>query len=126
MVSVSAPTRATTAPSGAATLTVRNAPLKVFAAWLRINYFFFFHSTDTTTKLITGSADSSAKLWDVEHGTELFTYNHQTSVRSVVFAMGDRVLFNITDAKMGKPAQIFIFDITEDRTNLFSFLPPLF
>jgi hypothetical protein len=39
--------------------------------------YFFLALTGTTTRLLTGSADTNAKLWDVETGKELFNIPHK-------------------------------------------------
>lgn len=36
-----------------------------------------FLSAATTNRLLTGSADTTAKLWDVETGKELFNFPHK-------------------------------------------------
>ena len=38
-------------------------------------------SSATTTRLLTGSADTNAKMWDVETGKELFNLPHKVSAR---------------------------------------------
>ena len=62
-------------------------------------------------QLVTGSADTTAKLWDVETGKELFSFQHKTSVRACGFSLGGRELFVVTDKQMGNPAQILVYDI---------------
>jgi translation initiation factor 3 subunit I len=64
--------------------------------------------------LITGSADSTAKLWEVETGKELFTFTQKTAVRSVGFSLGDREVLVVTDARMKFPAQLMIYEIAQD------------
>lgn len=62
--------------------------------------------------VITGSADNTARIWDLETGKCLHVLNFETAVRSVDYSQGDRQVVLITDATMGKPSSIFIFDTT--------------
>ncbi|KAL7156253.1 hypothetical protein ABFS83_03G131500 [Erythranthe nasuta] len=62
---------------------------------------------DSTT-LITGSADQTAKIWDVKTGTPLFTFNFDSPARSVDFAVGDKLVVITTDPFMGLSSAIHI------------------
>lgn len=68
---------------------------------------------DSST-LITGSADQTAKLWDVKTGTQLFTFNFDSPGRSVDFAVGDKLAVITTDPFMGLPSAIHIKRIARD------------
>jgi len=67
--------------------------------------------------LLTASGDNSTKMWDVETGQELFTWKHQTPVRSVAFALGDQNFLSVTDSVMGLLPSIFVYrtPTPEDR-----------
>ena len=65
-------------------------------------------------KLITASADSSVKLWDVASGKDLFTFKSQEPCRAVAFSMGDRMAAYTTDQFMGQPSQIHLVNIADD------------
>ncbi|XP_042062423.1 eukaryotic translation initiation factor 3 subunit I-like isoform X2 [Salvia splendens] len=67
-----------------------------------------------STRLITGSADQTAKLWDVRTGTPLFTFNFDSPTRSVDFAVGDKLAVITTDPFMGLPSAIHIKRIARD------------
>ncbi|KAL2231790.1 UNVERIFIED_CONTAM: Eukaryotic translation initiation factor 3 subunit I [Sesamum indicum] len=67
-----------------------------------------------STRLITGSADQTAKLWDVKTGTPLYTFNFDSPARSVDFAVGDRLAVITTDPFMGLPSAIHIKRIARD------------
>ena len=69
-----------------------------------------------STRLLTGSADNSLRLWDVPTGKELFKWETKTAVRAVGFAEGDQKAFYITDATMGQLCKIFIVPIENDLT----------
>ncbi|KAE8687281.1 Eukaryotic translation initiation factor 3 subunit I [Hibiscus syriacus] len=42
-------------------------------------------------RLLTGSADQTAKLWNVQTGTQLYTFNFGSPARSVEFSVGDKL-----------------------------------
>ncbi|KAL3830363.1 hypothetical protein ACJIZ3_019165 [Penstemon smallii] len=67
-----------------------------------------------STRLITGSADQTAKLWDVRSGTPLFTFNFDSPARSVDFAIGDKLAVITTDPFMGLTSAIHIKRIASD------------
>lgn len=50
-----------------------------------------------TSRMITGSGDNTAKLWDVDSGVDLLTFPHKTPVRSVAFGEGDSLFLTVTD-----------------------------
>jgi len=66
-----------------------------------------------TTRLITGAADQSARLWDVETGKQIFRYPHSSTVRSVGWAMGDKMFLTVTDTSFGGTPTIFIYNAPE-------------
>lgn len=65
----------------------------------------------SSTRLLTGSADNSCKLWDVKTGECLQTWKHTAPVRSVGFALGDKQFLTVLDNLMGNVATIFVWDI---------------
>ncbi|XP_051141457.1 eukaryotic translation initiation factor 3 subunit I-like [Andrographis paniculata] len=67
-----------------------------------------------STRLITGSADQTAKIWDVESGTPLYTFNFDSPARSVDFAVGDKLVVITTDPFMGLSSAIHIKRIARD------------
>lgn len=68
--------------------------------------------------LLTGSADSSCKLWEVETGRCVFTWATFTAVRAVAFALGDEMALFITDATMGMQCTIHIVGIEPDPEDI--------
>lgn len=64
--------------------------------------------------LLTASADRSAKLWDVQTGKELFSFEHASSVRSCGWAEGDRMICTVGENNFDQQAAIFIYNITAD------------
>ncbi|KAL0459319.1 UNVERIFIED_CONTAM: Eukaryotic translation initiation factor 3 subunit I [Sesamum latifolium] len=67
-----------------------------------------------STRLITGSADQTAKIWDVKTGTLIYTFNFDSPARSVDFAVGDKLAVITTDPFMGLPSAIHIKQIARD------------
>lgn len=74
----------------------------------------FLLSLGDSTRLITGSADQTAKLWDVQTGTPFFTFNFDSPARSVDFAVGDKLAVITTDPFMELPSAIHIKQIARD------------
>lgn len=66
-----------------------------------------------TTRLITGAADQSARLWDVETGKQIHRYAHGSTVRSVGWAMGDKMFLTVTDTSFGGTPTIYIYNAPE-------------
>ncbi|KAJ3324234.1 Eukaryotic translation initiation factor 3 subunit I [Boothiomyces sp. JEL0866] len=69
-----------------------------------------------STRLLTGSADNSMILWNVNGGEQLFKWDTQTAVRAVSFASGDKLALFVTDATMGQKSTIHIVEIAEDSS----------
>ncbi|KAK1407636.1 hypothetical protein QVD17_39257 [Tagetes erecta] len=67
-----------------------------------------------STRLITGSADQTAKLWDVQTGTPLFTFNFDSPARAVDFSVGDKLAVITTDPFMGLSSAIHVKRIAAD------------
>ena len=64
--------------------------------------------------LLTGSADQTAKLWNVKTGTQLYTFNFDSPTRSVDFGVGDKLAVITTDPFMGLPSAIQVKRIARD------------
>lgn len=67
-----------------------------------------------STRLITSSADQTVKLWNVETGTQLFSFNFESPARAVDFAEGDKLVVITTDPFMELPSAIHIKRIEKD------------
>jgi len=67
-------------------------------------------------RLITGSADQSAKLWDVQTGECLFTFKYNEPSRAVAYAHGARMAAVSTDPFMGNASNLYIYRIEEDHS----------
>uniref|UniRef100_A0A803M5K8 Eukaryotic translation initiation factor 3 subunit I n=1 Tax=Chenopodium quinoa TaxID=63459 RepID=A0A803M5K8_CHEQI len=67
-----------------------------------------------SSRLITGSADQTVKLWDVKKGEELHTFKFDSPARSVDFSIGDKLVVITTDPFMEKTSAIHVYRIAED------------
>jgi translation initiation factor 3 subunit I len=64
-----------------------------------------------TRRFVSASADNTVKLWDASTGQEHFTWEFKTAARSVEFALGDREMLVLTDARMGNPGLLNVFPL---------------
>eukprot|EP01123_Difflugia_compressa_P002060 TRINITY_DN12782_c0_g1_i1.p1 TRINITY_DN12782_c0_g1~~TRINITY_DN12782_c0_g1_i1.p1 ORF type:complete len:350 (-),score=52.08 TRINITY_DN12782_c0_g1_i1:34-1083(-) len=69
----------------------------------------------TSTRLISGAADTSVRMWDVQTGKEYHIYTHNTTVRCVSFSQGDRLFLTVTDASRGYAPEIMAHKVAEDN-----------
>ncbi|KAJ8629299.1 hypothetical protein MRB53_022622 [Persea americana] len=65
-------------------------------------------------RLITGSADQSVKLWNVQTGAQLYTFSFASPARSVDFSIGDQLAVITTDPFMEQTAAIHVKRIARD------------
>ena len=70
---------------------------------------------DASDMLLSGSADATAKLWDVQYGKEKLSITNNTAVRAVAIAEGDKEIVYATDARMGFPAMMVIYSLNTKR-----------
>ena len=73
-------------------------------------------------RLLTGSADNSMIMWDVQTGKQLAKWNTKSGVRAVSFQLGAKYALFLTDATMGQVSTIHIVPIAEDHTKRYSIL----
>ena len=64
--------------------------------------------------LITGSADQTAKLWSVQSGEQLYSFNFGSPARAVDLAVGDKLAVITTDPFMDSPSAIHVKIIARD------------
>ena len=67
-------------------------------------------------RLLTGSADNSMIMWDVQTGKQLAKWTTKSAVRAVSFQLGSKYALFLTDATMGQISTIHIVPIAEDHT----------
>lgn len=67
--------------------------------------------------MISGAADNTLRLWAVESGKCLYTWEFPTAVKRVAFSEDDKQVVCITEQRMGYQCAIRVFDINrEDGT----------
>jgi len=72
----------------------------------------------SSTRLISGAGDNTARLWDVETGRELCVFHHDANtnnyVRHVAFATGAQRFLTLAEPTQSSFSQIRIFKVTDD------------
>jgi translation initiation factor 3 subunit I len=68
----------------------------------------------TSTLLVTGSADNTMKLWNVQDGTCLHTWEFPTAVKRVEFSVDGSLLLAVTEQRMGHTGTVSVFPINEN------------
>ena len=71
--------------------------------------------THDSRTLVTGSADTTCKMWDVETGACYFTHQFDQPARAVALAQGDEKMCISTDPFMGVPARVHIVNVAANR-----------
>lgn len=66
-----------------------------------------------TKRVATAGADFKGKLWDVEHGVELFTWDFKSPAKLVEFSPDNSKLMFLTDHNMGQIGTLHIFNVNE-------------
>lgn len=61
--------------------------------------------------LVSGAADNNMKLWEVQSGKCLFTWEFPTAIKRVAFSEDDSLIACITEQRMGFQGAIRIFEI---------------
>ncbi len=76
-------------------------------------------TTDTTydtSVLMTGAGDSTARLWDITNGDELFKFQFHEPCRAVKFNVGDTMAAISTDLFMDSVSAIRLVKIADDSS----------
>jgi len=63
-----------------------------------------------TTHLVTGAADNSVRLWDIQTGKELSVIDTKSAVRTAAFSYSGNMVCYTTDKQMGYPCEINVVD----------------
>ena len=74
-------------------------------------------SLDVTTDskyLLTGAADLTARIWNVQSGTELTRLDHLSPVRFVEYAQGDQLILTVQDNSFNQDAAFNIWSLATD------------
>ena len=64
--------------------------------------------------LVSGSADNMMKLWSVQTGRCLYTWEFPTAVKRVAFSEDDDQIVCITEQRMGYQGAIRVFKINRE------------
>ena len=73
-------------------------------------------TTDDSKTFVTGSADTTAKMWDTQSGACYFTHQFEQPVRAVSLSVGDQMMCISSDPFMGVPASVHVVRVAEDRS----------
>uniref|UniRef100_A0A6V3U2L6 Serine-threonine kinase receptor-associated protein n=1 Tax=Lotharella globosa TaxID=91324 RepID=A0A6V3U2L6_9EUKA len=74
---------------------------------------------DRKTKyLATGASDRTVRIWEAETGEEKYQFETKSAVRSVNFAIGDKLLLAAQDSQYGSQPTVFIYDLYDGKTTL--------
>ncbi|RWS16255.1 eukaryotic translation initiation factor 3 subunit I-like protein [Dinothrombium tinctorium] len=65
-----------------------------------------------STKVVTGGADNSLRLWDLQTGKEIANIVTNSPVRTVTFSYSGKLVFYTTDSVMKFPSELIVFDTT--------------
>jgi translation initiation factor 3 subunit I len=66
-----------------------------------------------TTKLLTGSADNTCRLWDVETGKQLLDFSTKSAIRTCGFSFSGNLIMYTTDKAMGQPCEMLVYDLRD-------------
>lgn len=78
-----------------------------------------------TTKVVSGAADNTCKLWDCETGKELESIVTKTAVRTCGFSYSGQELMYTTDKSMGKQCELNVVDLRQDTRESAIVIPVL-
>jgi len=67
-----------------------------------------------TSKVLTGAADSTCRLWDCQTGTQLREINTATAVRTCGFAFSGNLIMYTTDMAMRKNCELRVYDLRDE------------
>lgn len=65
--------------------------------------------TYNSERVVTGSADNSAMLWDTQTGRKLHTWDFKCPVRCVAFSPDDTIIAIATTKLMGQESKVYLF-----------------
>merc|ERR1719153_1974876 len=63
-----------------------------------------------TSHLVTGAADNTVKLWDIQTGKEINSIATRSAVRTCNFSYSGNLVCYTTDKQMGYPCEIVVVD----------------
>ncbi|KAI1287557.1 Eukaryotic translation initiation factor 3 subunit I [Halotydeus destructor] len=77
-----------------------------------------------STKVVTGAADNTCRLWDLETGKEIHKFETKTAVRSVNFSYDGNQILYTTDQAMRYKYEINVYDINSGMERTYHFENP--
>src|ERR1700738_545342 len=66
-----------------------------------------------SSRILTGSGDKRVILWETQTGKKLDEWTHNSQVRTVQFAIGDRMFVAATDSSFSQTPSIYIYNLSE-------------
>mmetsp|Transcript_8327 Transcript_8327/g.25031 ORF Transcript_8327/g.25031 Transcript_8327/m.25031 type:complete len:324 (-) Transcript_8327:69-1040(-) len=79
-----------------------------------------FDIYEDTSRLLTGSADNTAKLWDAEKGRILYSWSFRCPVRAVDISPDGRYVALTTSMLMKQKPEVHLFRLEDDINDLSS------
>lgn len=64
--------------------------------------------------LVTGSADNTCKLWEVQTGRCLKTWEFNTAVKRVEFSEDNSMVLCVTEERMGFAGTVTVYPVNSD------------
>ena len=64
--------------------------------------------------LVSGSADNTLRLWDIQSGKCLYSWEFPTAVKRVAFSEDDNQVVCVTEQRMGYQGAIRVFNINRE------------
>jgi len=68
-----------------------------------------------SSKVLSGSADSTCRLWDCATGVQLSEFPSKSAVRTCGFSFSGNLIMFSTDKAMGHPCELDIFDLRAEE-----------
>lgn len=67
-----------------------------------------------TTKVLTGSADNTCRIWDCGTGSQLEEFGTKSAVRTCGFSFSGQMVMYTTDKAMGQSCEMRVYDLRDD------------
>lgn len=67
-----------------------------------------------STHVLTGSADNSARIWDLQYGKTINEFETKSAVRTCGYSFSGNMVAFSTDKAMGQPCELSIYDIRDE------------
>ncbi|ESO08071.1 hypothetical protein HELRODRAFT_185422 [Helobdella robusta] len=69
-----------------------------------------------TSKLMTGAADNTCKIWDCETGQVIIDHATRSAIRTCGFSFSGNLIMFTTDKTMGQQCELYVFDLRAPET----------